>query len=617
MPPEAGQPAAGDEPPGQQQAQRQPDHAFYMGQPLFQVAMDRAYRVEGLQAVRRPDRSEALQSVATETVITETVGTYSGSEHFTQLPNQAGAVVREPLTVVKVFRRASHIGAIEIFSADKPQTNKTALSRHTFYDYGLIEERLRPPIQTYVGFDARLASPATMCPPKVSAKDTPDYNRDNLAGLSIRSMEKGHAVGSKIVVPAPLAVPGNLAAWKKVIVSVKKGRFQEAVDELETWEIDSDTLQRALTDVIRSLAVRATPDLVVKIKPLSPYLAIQRNDNRLPDPNKPRGRGNYPPCDRVPSGLAFLWDQLRFKGFVLHIPFMGALDFPPELNQLLIDFALRHPHDIFHPEMMRLGVLLWYRIKKDASHWHEGWTDDDSKIEVPHLALFIIYTGIYFSWHEERQALSYMHIARFIIAAYNSDVAFSAKMSVRAEILDESRVIGLIEQTQSRWEGITLFDSQIIIPASWPGSAMIYPNGAGVQQPTATVIALCGLGNIKQYGLPTYNTASGTPEEQLFMEVAIPKVLVGVLCTGPGTELKPEDITDDVWRASKPGPIFLYRRYRCLGPIWEPHFSPPDPGTPPGRAITPAPKGDWRLSPAIEPRRCDGTRHEQGRVRLG
>ncbi|TEA19639.1 hypothetical protein C8034_v009333 [Colletotrichum sidae] len=193
----------------------------------------------------------------------------------------------------------------------------------------------------------------------------------------------------------------------------------------------------------------------------------------------------------------------NWKYFQMMMPKIASKFIPKPLMDCLTTFLARYPNDMVELTLALSMTLVWCRLKESVGHGLEKMFDSkdpDRKIEVPRLAVFLLYANHFIRFHEEQKLSAYGHIFRFVNKAYSRDMASDARFLISYDDIDQTEVLKLVSVI-----GLQDEDWVEIVPASWEGTKLAMPRNHGEKafrsdQLTAKLL----LPDVYTMGLPSY-----------------------------------------------------------------------------------------------------------------
>ncbi|SPJ72574.1 uncharacterized protein FTOL_02303 [Fusarium torulosum] len=174
------------------------------------------------------------------------------------------------------------------------------------------------------------------------------------------------------------------------------------------------------------------------------------------------------------------------------------------------------------------------------SHWEwpeEGFAAHDpnmTKMRPTPLGMFIIYFSHMLRFVEMKRLTAFIHPSRF--AATNSGKDCGEHFKINSHTLDTKAMRECYYDIRSRHPQVSLNFRFNLIPASMPGTSLIFPEDChNAEKPSLGLFTLCGLNDVRTLGLPSYHYTNcyvddvdqGTPvlKPEVFRYVAGPRRL--------------------------------------------------------------------------------------------
>jgi len=127
--------------------------------------------------------------------------------------------------------------------------------------------------------------------------------------------------------------------------------------------------------------------------------------------------------------------------------------------------------------------------------------DGPKTIKPIPLARFILYFPHMLRYVETKHLTAFIHLARFATYHYNRDPT-----TIYAASINHKEIKTWCTQIRSRYPQVASKCRLNLIPASIPGTQMVFPaNCSGAEPPSTDLFQICCLDNIRTLGLPSYH----------------------------------------------------------------------------------------------------------------
>ncbi|EXA46694.1 hypothetical protein FOVG_04036 [Fusarium oxysporum f. sp. pisi HDV247] len=224
-------------------------------------------------------------------------------------------------------------------------------------------------------------------------------------------------------------------------------------------------------------------------------------------------------CRVIEGGKAY-----NHLHFILKWPPIALLEFPKAMIKEIQRFLDKYPSDNVPLNIALAATIIYFDIEETCDYEKEGFLDSfprkPSPVRKVPLATFIIYFPHMLSYVETHHLTSFFHPFRFA----NIHKSHSSPLAVTAgrDYLNPASMRSWYHQIRSRHPQILADSRFTLIPASMPGSTMVFPEDCThAQRPSPDLFTLCCLNDVRTLGIPSY---SYDPESS-FQRVGAPKWL--------------------------------------------------------------------------------------------
>ncbi|KAM0207407.1 hypothetical protein ACHAQI_007637 [Fusarium lateritium] len=332
---------------------------------------------------------------------------------------------------------------------------------------------------------------------------------DNMESVALKSRSGEAPCGREVIWFENMLIPGNIAYIKRAL----HNRFQ---DEERSRFAQTMKREHALIDEGFN-----SPGILRELLPGDPQ-------QRKPSV-----------CRPIHDGVDY--DKLHYQ---LRWPPIAVLDFPPKMIKCLQDFLALYPTDNIPTNLALAATMIYFDMH------HQEWPAEGFATHNPGmlkkkptpLGVFIIYFSHMLRFVEMKELTAFIHPSRF--AATNSykdcgDTSLlteAKRFKVNSQQLDTKAMHGFYYEVRSRHPQVPLNFRFNLIPASMPGTSLIFPEDChNAEKPSLGLFTLCGLDDVRTLGLPSYHYTDsyvdhyekGTPfmEPEIFRHVAGPSWL--------------------------------------------------------------------------------------------
>ncbi|KAF5653146.1 hypothetical protein F25303_2576 [Fusarium sp. NRRL 25303] len=191
--------------------------------------------------------------------------------------------------------------------------------------------------------------------------------------------------------------------------------------------------------------------------------------------------------------------------FTLKWPPISLLEFPKDMINEMQRFLGRYPSDNVPLNIALAATIIYFDIGKSSDNQMEGFLDSvltkPSLVQKAPLATFIIYFPHMLRFVETHHLTSFIHPFRFA-NYYKSE---NESIKVTASHLNPSSMRSWYRQIRSRHPQVLADSRFTLIPASMPGSTMLFPEDCThAKRPSPDLFALCCLNDVRTLGIPSY-----------------------------------------------------------------------------------------------------------------
>ncbi|KAL7815416.1 hypothetical protein V8C44DRAFT_363155 [Trichoderma aethiopicum] len=245
----------------------------------------------------------------------------------------------------------------------------------------------------------------------------------------------------------------------------------------------------------------------------------------LEKPKEQAGPANMLVADVVSDASLLFRGGREPSGFVYAAPLCLLLEYPPELEYLLHEFAEALGTDILPSSHMYLAAHLWVDILNDATHMNEKYTQETAveekgsegsnatKDNVPMVTLaeMLTYFNHWLRWTYWMGLAEFPHPFRFVRAAVDQDDDIMRMKDL--PLILEDRVKELIEAVRLRHQldgvvqGLSHYTRINVFPTDIPGVTKDWDRMHHLVKDECcnqTALALTGLQDISTVGLESY-----------------------------------------------------------------------------------------------------------------
>ncbi|KAK6706416.1 hypothetical protein SNK05_010290 [Fusarium graminearum] len=369
----------------------------------------------------------------------------------------------------------------------------------------------------YVGICAVDCLPVLLC--KDVDRDSKITNTDSLDAFTLLNVDNDTNDGGKSIIWLEnMLIPGNIAHAKSALNNELHGQTKRRF--LEIMKRENKLLQEDLN-----------PAGVAKTLP--------SNESEVRKPAL---------CRPIHVGQDY--DKLHFR---MRWPPMAALEFPPGMIKAMETFLSAHPFDNV-PLNIALAATIIYLDLEDESWPSEAFVTRQVPIHAPRLGRFILYFSHMLRYVEIKHLTEFIHPARFATKHYYTDTVGSSDSRISTALISAKEMRKWYSQVKSRYPQLSKTHRFTLIPASMPGTHMVFPQDcSSAEPPSLDLSRVCCLNDIRTLGLPSYHNID--PKRESFRYIAGPHWLFSRNLKPP-THSMYDFFAEDYWKP-KPNTRFM------------------------------------------------------------
>ncbi|KAL6923098.1 hypothetical protein FSST1_000372 [Fusarium sambucinum] len=244
---------------------------------------------------------------------------------------------------------------------------------------------------------------------------------------------------------------------------------------------------------------------------------LKREDKLLEDGFNPTGVAKTLPSAELPERKPAIcrqihrgpsYDALHFK---MLWPPIAVLEFPQEMIDEMDGFLSNHPLDNV-PMTIALAAAIIYNDLAEEGWVSEGFGRDHKStldIKIPTIGQFILYFPHMLRFVETKHLTQFIHPARFATHHYSKD-GNRVGLKINSAAIDINKLRLWCSQIRSRHPQVPKRYRFSLLPASMPGTQMVFPNDCSdVEPPSTNLFSICCLSDIRTLGLPSYRNRGG------------------------------------------------------------------------------------------------------------
>lgn len=320
----------------------------------------------------------------------------------------------------------------------------------------------------YAGISAVSCLPIIMCR---TNQDTSTDDLDENVDLLISWEENGDT--DDIIWLENMLIPGNIAYLKSALNNELHGQEKERFLQITKREY-------------RLLEHGLNPAGVAKSLPSNESTARKPAIRRLTHEGQE-------------------YDSLHFK---MRWPPMAALEFPKEMIDAMERFLSNFPHDNV-PLNIALAATIIYMDLADEGWLGEGFTGNPNSllnVRPPPLGQFVLYFPHMLRFVEIKHLTQFIHPGRFAAGNYIKDGKNDCNIKINSTLIDLKKMKLWYSQIRCRYPQISKNYRFRLIPASMPGTHMVFPHDCtNAEPPSIDLFIICCLNDIRTLGLPSYH----------------------------------------------------------------------------------------------------------------
>ncbi|KAF5563225.1 polyketide synthase [Fusarium phyllophilum] len=242
---------------------------------------------------------------------------------------------------------------------------------------------------------------------------------------------------------------------------------------------------------------------------------LRREHHLLLSMNNPAGVAKTLPSNEDPSRKPLICravqggKEYNTLHFTLKWPPMALLEFPEDMINKMQSLLDRYPLDNVPLNIALAATIIYFDIEETLDHEMEGFVDSfptrkPSVVTKTPLATFIIYFPHMLRFVETRHLTSFLHPFRF--ANYFKSHCAALEVSNVRDNLSPISMRSCVHQIRSRHPQILADSRFTLVPASMPGSTMVFPEDCThAERPSPELFALCCLNDVRTLGIPSYS----------------------------------------------------------------------------------------------------------------
>ncbi|KAF5623008.1 polyketide synthase [Fusarium sp. NRRL 52700] len=248
---------------------------------------------------------------------------------------------------------------------------------------------------------------------------------------------------------------------------------------------------------------------------------LKREHHLLVSGNGPAGVAKTLPSNEEPSRKPLICRAIQGGKnynklhFTLRWPPMALLEFPKDMINEMQSFLNRYPSDNVPLNIALAAAIIYFDIEETIDHQMEVFVDSfpgkkASLVQKAPLATFIIYFPHMLRFVEAHHLTLFLHPFRF--ATYFRSHRDPLEVSTVRDNLNPISMRSWVHQVRSRHPQVLANARLTLIPASLPGSTMVFPeNCTHAERPSPDLFTLCCLNDVRTLGIPNYSRNSNSP----------------------------------------------------------------------------------------------------------
>ncbi|CZR36209.1 uncharacterized protein FPRO_03531 [Fusarium proliferatum ET1] len=262
------------------------------------------------------------------------------------------------------------------------------------------------------------------------------------------------------------------------------------------------------------------------------FLQLLRREHRLLlNENGPAGVAKTLPSNEEPARKPLICRAIQGGKeysdlhFTLNWPPMALLEFPKAMIVAMQRFLDGYPSDNVPLNIALAATIIYFDIEETNDHEMEGFVDSFHSrkpclVQKAPLATFILYFPHMLRFVDTNHLTSFLHPFRF--ANYHKPLCGPLEIKHSRHELCPASMRSWYHQMRSRHPQVLADSRFTLIPASMPGSTMVFPEDCNhAQRPSLDLFTLCCLNDVRTLGIPSYSRIPNSS----FMCVGAPKWL--------------------------------------------------------------------------------------------
>lgn len=332
----------------------------------------------------------------------------------------------------------------------------------------------------FVGISAIDCMPMTLVRDRQQATNSQDET-DSMNGVKLKYPD-GFPGGADIIWLENMLIPGNIAYLRSSLINNLGSEEKE--NFLRVRKRENNLLGRGLNPAGVALSLPSSQD--PKRQPLI--------------------------CRPIHPGRNYntLHYQMRW-------PPMAALEFPTQMIEAMVKFLDKHPHDNVPLNIALAAAIIFIDLS------NEGWqtesfmssgNDQVRPFRPASLGQFVLYFPHMLRYVETKHLTAFIHPSRFAAYHYYKDCRQDKGIKIESTAIDAKKMKVWCTQIRSRYPQVSKNYRFHLIPASMPGSRMVFPSDCTSEAPPSTsLFRMCCLDDIQTLGsLLTATPVTGTSQ---------------------------------------------------------------------------------------------------------
>ncbi|KAJ4135059.1 hypothetical protein NW768_004672 [Fusarium equiseti] len=389
----------------------------------------------------------------------------------------------------------------------------------------------------FVGISAIDCMPMTLVRDREQVRNSQDRT-DSMNGMKLKYPD-GVPGGADIIWLENMLIPGNIAYLRSSLMK----------------ELDGLERQR-----FRRVMKREKTFLGLGLNPAGVALSLPSSQD-----------SRHQPLICRPIHVGRNYNTLHYQ---MRWPPMAALEFPTEMIEAMVRFLDKHPHDNVPLNIALAAAIIFVDLST------EGWQNESvmssgnsqiKPIRPASLGQFVLYFPHMLKYVETKHLTAFIHPSRFAAYHYYKDWKQFKEINIESTAIDAKKMKVWCSQIRSRYPQVSKNYRFNLIPASMPGSRMVFPSDCTSEAPPSTsLFRMCLLDDIQTLGLPTYryNSQFDTANEGRFRLLGGPEWL---FCRRPRSHsfFLQDDADVNYWKPNTPTRIkALTGQARSVSPVF-------------------------------------------------